>query len=390
MNLDKVIKIRVCGRNIDNYIKRIIKRKINFIEVIPVSKNEVYIILRVSDYLELIKYKSVLYEVSIVEKKGILKLKENYNTNKILLLFMVFGFVLIYGLSNMIFKVDVIHHDKNIRDLIYKELDKYEIVKYSFKKSYFELEEIEDKILKSNKDVLEWLEINVNGTFVTVRVEERILNDEDMEYQYQDIVSKKDSVITSVKASSGVILKEKGMYVKEGEVVISGSVVHPNNSSVLGMAIGEVYGEVWYEVDIDYPFVYQESNLTGRSKKGIALNFFDKKINLFGKGNYKSFASKNKVLFRDNFLKLEVIKEKRYEMNIKDEVYTEELVETKAINYIKDKMMRDNPDIREISKVEVMSRNVDYDGISFKFFVTTIESIGMVKKVEESKMETME
>ena len=147
MNLDKIIKIKVCGRNIDNYIKRMIKRKINFIEIIPVSRNEVDIILRVSDYLELIKYKSVLYEVSIVEKKGILKLKENYNTNKILLLFLVFGFVLIYGLSNVIFKVDVIHHDKNIRDLIYRELDKYDISKYSFKKSYFELEILEDKIL---------------------------------------------------------------------------------------------------------------------------------------------------------------------------------------------------------------------------------------------------
>ena len=390
MNLDKVLKIKVCGRNIDNYIKRMIKRKINFIKVIPISRNEVYVILRVSDYLELIKYKSVLYEVSIVEKKGILKLKDNFNTNKILLLFMVFGFVLIYGLSNMIFKVNVIHHDKNIRDLIYRELDKYDIRKYSFKKSYFELEEIEDKILESNKDVLEWLEINVSGTFVTIRVEERILNDEKNEYQYQDIVSKKDAVISLVKASSGVVLKEKGMYVKEGEVVISGSVAHPNNSSVLGMAVGEVYGEVWYEVDIDYPFVYQESNLTGRSKTGIILNFFDKKINLFGRGNYKSFASKNKMLFRDNFLKLEVIKEKRYEMSIKDEVYTEELVENKAINYIKSKMMKDNSDIREVSNVEVMSRNVDYDGIKFKFFVTTIESIGVVKKVEESKMETME
>lgn len=390
MNLDKVIKIKVCGRNIDNYIKRMIKRNISFIEIIPVSKNEVYIILRVNDYLELIKYKSVLYEVSIVEKKGILKLKDKFNTNKILLLFLVFGFVLIYGLSNMIFSVDVIHHDKNIRDLIYNELEKYDIVKYSFKKSYLELEKIEDKILESNKDVLEWLEININGTFVTVRVEERILNDEEMEYQYQDIVSKKDAVITSVRASSGVILKEKGMYVKEGEVVISGSVVHPNNSSVLGMAVGEVCGEVWYEVDIDYPFVYQESNLTGRSKTGIVLNFFDKKINLFGKGNYKSFASKNKVLFRDNFLKLEVIKEKRYEMDIKDEVYTEELVENKAINYIKDKLMKDNPDIREVSKLEVMSRDVDYDGIRFKFFVTTVEDIGMVKRVEQDKEETLE
>ena len=149
------------------------------------------------------------------------------------------------------------------------------------------------------------------------------------------------------------------------------------------MAEGAVYGEVWYEVDIDYPFVYQESNVTGRSKTGITIKFFDKEFNLFSKGEYRSFSRKNKVLFEDNFLGLAVIKEKRYELDIRDEVYTEELVESRAISYIESKMMRDNPDIREVSKMVVLDREIDYDGIRFKFFVTTVESIGEVKKIEE-------
>jgi len=376
MNLDSVIKIKVCGRNVDNYIKRMIKRNINFISVIPVNRKEVEIVLRYSDYLELIKYKTILYEVVIVEKMGILKLKDKFNTNKILILFMVLGLVVIYSLSNMIFKVEVVHQDKNIRELVYDELEDYGIVRYSFKKSYEELEKIEDKILENNKEKLEWLEIVIDGTFVTVRVEERLINSDSEIYKYQSIVSKKNAVITKINASRGEVVKEEGIYVKKGDVVISGEVMKPDNSSSLTMALGEVYGEVWYEVDIDYPFVYQESNLTGRSKSGIKLKFFDKEFGLFGKGDYKSFSSKNKVLFRDNFLKLEVIKEKRYELDIKDEVYTEELVESKAVSYIKDKMMSDNPDIEKIASVEVLSRDIDYNGIRFKFFVTTIESIG--------------
>lgn len=383
MNLDKIININIRGRNVDNYLKRMIKRKINFIKVIPVNRKEVDIILKYSDYLELLKYKSVLYKVSIVEKMGILKLKDKLEVNKVLILFVILGLVLLYSLSNMVFNVEVIHQDKNIRELVYDELEDYGITKFSFKKSYAELEEIEDKILEDNKDKLEWLEIVIEGTFVTVRVEERLINIEEDGYQHQSIVSKKNAVITEINARGGEVVKEEGVYVKKGDVIISGAITHPDNSRSLTMAEGVVYGEVWYEVDIDYPFVYQESNLTGNSKTGLVIKFFNKEIALFGKEKYRSFSSKNKVLFSDNFLNLEIIKEKRYELDIKDEVYTEELVQSRAITYIKEKMMKDNLDIKEISKVEVMSRDIDYDGIRFKFFVTTVEEIGEVVLIEE-------
>ena len=385
MTFDKIIRIKITGSNVNSYLKRVIKSKINFIKVIPISKKEVDIILRYSEYERLVSCRSI-YEITIVEKLGILKFKEIMFKNKFLLLFLILGLFLIYNLSNMVFKVEVIHSDKNIRELVSSELYKYGIKKYTFRKSYQELESIEDKILGDNKDVLEWLEISVDGTYLLVRVEERLINDEVNNSLYQSIVSKKNAVIKRINAYSGEVVRNEDTFVKKGDVIISGYITKTDNTNILTVANGEVLGEVWYSVDIDYPFVYQESNLTGESKSGIRINFFDKEINLFSKGNYRSFSRKDKLLFRDNFLDLEVIYEKRYELDIRDEVYTFELVESRAISYIKDKMMRDNPDIEEISDIKVLSREVDYDSIRFDFFVTTMESIGEVMVIEEEDL----
>lgn len=387
MNLGKMIKIRVRGRNVNNYVKNMIKRKINFVEVIPVNRKEVKIVLIYDDYLKLIKYKSVLYEIEVIDRLGILRFREIIGNNKILIIFVMLGLGLLWGLSNIIFEVEVVHQDRNIRELIYRQLDVYGVKKYFFKKSYIELEEIEEEILKNNKDRLEWLEISMEGTKVVVRAEERIMNSEEVSYKYQSIVSKKNAVIREINASKGEVVKEEGIYVKKGDTVISGYIVHPDNSNGKVMAMGEVYGEVWYNVDIFYPFVYQESNLTGRSKSGITINFFDRELNLFSKDRYRTFSRKNKVLYRDNFLDFQVIFEKRYELDIKDEVYTEDLVENKAVSYIKDRMIKDNSDIREVESVKVLSKEVDYDGMRFSFFVTTIENVGEVVEIVEETLE---
>lgn len=385
MRFDKIIRIKVTGSNVNNYLKRVIKRKINFIKVIPINPKEIDIILKYNEYLKLLEYKTI-YEITIVEKLGLLKVGEILIKNQILLIFIILGLLLIYSLSNVIFKVEVIHHDKYIRELVTNELAKYDIKKYTLKKSYQELETIEDKILNDNKDVLEWLEIVVNGTFLSVRVEERIIKEEKKDYEYQSIIAKKNAVIKRINAIRGEVIREEDTYVKKGDTIISGFITLPNNTKIPTSAEGEVYGEVWYEVDIDYPFVYQESNLTGKNKTGITIKFFNKEINIFNNAKYKSFTSKNKILFQDNLLKLQVIKEKRYEMIIKDEVYTEELVQSKAISYIKEKLMKDNSDITEIADIKILSSKIDHDSIHFNLFVTAIESIGEVLPINEEEI----
>ena len=384
---DSIVKIKIEGSNIHNYLKRVMKKKINIIKVIPVSYREIHLILKYSEYQKLLQYKSI-YQVTVLQVMGKLKAKKVLEKNFILLGFMILGLILILFLSRVIFSVEVIHQDKEIRSLLERELGKYDIKKYYFKKSYEELEEIEDKILEENKERLEWIEIISYGTKYMIRVEERKVNKEEKEFQYQSIISKKSAILVQVDATRGEKVKNIHDYVKRGDTIISGYITLPNNTKVATMAEGVVYGEVWYQVDVDYPIVYQETNLTGRTKNVFVIRLLNKRISLFDFDEYRSFQSNDKVLIASNLLGVEFVREKQFEAIIKDEVYTEDIARNKAIDYIKQKLMRDNKGIREIKDVKILSTDSDEDSIQFQLFVSAIENIGKIVPIEEIELET--
>lgn len=382
---DSIIKIKITGINIDNYIKRIIKRKINIIKLIPVSHKEVQLILKYKEYQKLLKYNTI-YEISILEKYGTLKFKNTMKKNNLLLIFLTLSLFIIFILSNLVFSIDVIHSDKKIRNLISEELTKHNIKKYTFKKKYYQLEEIEDQILEDNKDKLEWIEIEEYGTKYIVRTEERKINKEQTVYQYQSIVSKKNAILTEVDANSGEIVKNVNDYVKKGDTVISGYITHPDNTKTPTMAKGNVYGEVWYTIKVDYPYVYQEETLTGKNKTVYALNFLNKRFSLFNFDKYKSFKSKDTILLTNSLLNINLIKEKQYELIVIDEVYTEDEVISKAIDYSKEKLIKENKSIREIIDVKILSQQSNDSNISLKLFVKAIEDIGQIVSIDPNQL----
>ena len=384
--MESMVKVKISGSNINNYLKRVIKKKIHIIRLIPVSYKEIHVILKYSEYKKLLNLKSI-YEVELIENLGRKKVEEVLKNNSLLLIFMILGLILIIFLSNVVFSIDIIHQDRNIRELLKEELERYGVVKYSLKKDYDELVNIKNKILEDNKELLEWIEISLYGTKYIVRVEERKLNEKEEEYRYQSIVSKKDAVIYRVDAIRGEKVKQVNDYVSKGDTVISGYITRPDNSKVLTKAEGRVYGEIWYEVDIDYPIVYQETNYTGRVKTVYSLYFFNKRFGLFDFEEYRTFKTKSRVLVSNNVLDIKFVKEKQYEVIIKDEVYTEDIAKIKAIDYIKNKMISDNKDIVEIKEVKILEESIDEDSIDFKLFIRVIEDIGEVVYIDSNPLE---
>lgn len=379
---NNIIKIKIEGKNIDNYIKRIIKKKINIIKLIPISYKEVHLIIKLSEYEKLIKYKTT-YQISIIDTYGKIKFKNTIKRNYILLLSLIIGLILIITLSKVIFSIDIIHEDKEVRTMIRKELENYGIKKYRFKKKYKELEIIEDKILKKNKDSLEWIEIIENGTKYIVRVEERKISTTKKNNNYQSIISKKNAIITLINATKGEKVKEVNNYVKKGETIISGYITHPDNTITMTSAKGDVYGEVWYKVTLEYPFIYQEEKITGRNKTVYVLNFINKRISLFDFNKYKSFKSKNKTLLYNPILNINLTKEKQYELIIKDEVYPIDIAITKSKDYISKKLKKDNPDIKQIKKIIIISYKESESKLNLKLFITAIEKISEEMKITE-------
>ena len=114
-NFDNIVKIKVEGRNINNFIKKIIKKKINIIKLIPISYKEVQIILKYNDYKKIVQMKTI-YKVSIINSYGKLKIKRIIKNNLILYISIIIGLILIIILSNIIFSIDIIHEDKTIRN----------------------------------------------------------------------------------------------------------------------------------------------------------------------------------------------------------------------------------------------------------------------------------
>ena len=378
------IKIKVTGKNINNFLKRLIYNNINIIKVVNISYKEADLIINYQDLEKINKYKTI-YNIEVKEYQGKLKLLKLIKKNIFIISFLILSLIIIYILSNVIFSVEVIHSNSSIIKLLEKELNYYGIKKYSFVKSYNEIEKIENKILKDNKDNLEWLEITREGTKYIVRVEERIINKDNQDTAIYNITASKNAIIKVIEATKGDKQKEVNNYVTKGEVIISPYITMPNNEKVLSSAKGSVLGEVWYTINIEYPYSYNEISYTGKSKKVWTFTFLNKRISLFDFKKYKSFNKDTKVIFKDNISSLSLNKEYQYETKVINDILTYDEVKEKAINLAKKKLKDKYNSIKDITKVITINEEDLGEKLSLTLFITCTEDITSYSRLDPNQ-----
>ena len=380
------VRVKIEGKNINNYIKWIIKNKINIIKLNIIKHNLLEVIIDYKDYEKLLKY-SKTYKIKIIEKYGKLKLYDIFKKNIPILLSIFIAIMIIHILSNIIFSIEIIYNNKEIVNKISEELKKYDIKKYKRKRNYKDLNAIKEKILKDNKDLLEWIEIEEHGTKYIIRLVERKKENTIEEFKYQSIVAKKNAIITSIKAYSGEKNKNINQYVRKGEIIISGIITKSDNEQILSKGKGIVYGEVWYKVNIEYPLYYKEEKITGKSKNVLTINFLNKKISIFPYKKYRQFKSKSKILFKNNIIPIEIVKDKLYELNIKEQIYTQEQIVEKAVLESKTKILENNRNIKEIKDTYILKKENLNSKIKLTIFISVIEDITKIEEIKEENFE---
>ena len=381
------IKIRVSGRNINNFIKRIIKNNIKIVKLTPRSHKEIDLIINYQDLDKVLKLKTI-YNIKIVRYYGKLRIIKRIKKDIFILSSLLISLLLIYTLSNVIFKVEVIHSNKNIIKLVTKELEDNGIKKYKFVKNYQEIEKIKNKILEENKDTLEWLEIIREGTKYTIRVEERIINNKPKDNKIYNIVASKNAVIKNIYAESGEKIRSINTYVKKGDIIISSDITLPNNEKISKTASGKVQGEVWYNINIEYPYQYHEIKYTGNKKKVLVLNLLNKRISFFDFHKYKTFNRNIKYIFNNNITPISLIYEDEYETNIINEVYDYNTAREKAITKAKEKILEKYPNIKDITNIKIINEEDKKNKISLNLFVTCLEDITEYQEVDNNKENT--
>ena len=325
------------------------------------------------------------YKTKIIKYYGKRFIINCINVNKYMIFSLFISFLVLLLLTNTIFEININTNDEKIYNIINNSLKENNISLYKRKKSFKELKNIKNKILKENEDSLEWIEINEKGCSYNIEVTKRVKNKENIsDNSPKDIIASKDGLIKYIVSKNGVKLKDVNDYVKKGEVLITGNIIKGEDTLVKSIkAEGQVYAEVWYTVNITIPFNYIEYTETGKTINHYYIDISGKKFTLTGK--YESnFTMNTKKLLLDKpylFFKLykETKKEYKYkEFNIdENEAYEEAL--KRSENKIKSKL-NDNEYI--ISK-NVLKKEVFRSKMNVEVFFKVYENIGVTSNIVE-------
>lgn len=311
-------KLEISGKDVKRFIRTLYKMNICF-EEIDFSNKVCYVKVDSKNYEKIMNIKTS-YSIKTINLYGLKKWGYIIKKNLIFLLFSFLGILLLYFLSNIIFDIEIIHSDTNIRNILSTELDKYEIKKYHFVKNYDYIQEIKEAILNNHKEDIEWLELERVGTTYRIRVDKRIINNITEKNELRHVVAKKSGIIMRIIAEKGEVVKKVTDYVREGDIIISGD-IHKNEEIVdHTSATGKVYAEVWYKAKVEMPINYKEEITTGKNKNVINIQFLNSSWNLFDFSKYKDKKVEEKVLFSDFFGLFKISFNKETEVIIKDEV----------------------------------------------------------------------
>lgn len=324
-------------------------------------------------------------KIEVLEDTGIYKVKNTLKSNMLSVIALVFAICVFLVLSNVVVRVNVVHENSEIRNMLYDALKVRGVYSLTFKKSYEEYESIITDIKNTYKDKIEWLELDVEGMVINVRVEERIINSEEEDSGYCHIVASRSGVVKSVLTEKGVAEVRLNDFVKKDDILISGEIKLNEEVKNNVCAKGEVMAEVWYNVSVSLPLEYVEEEYTGKNR----LNFMVKNGNeeyVILKSRVSKARPKNILLFK--LFGWEFYIQKEYEIKEVNKTYNEEEALKRAKELVYEKISVKGSDTNNIINEKYLKKNVNNGNLDIDMFIAIKEQIGVRKnysiEIEES------
>ena len=379
INFKSKVKLNIQGKHIERFIKRLATNGIELLKIEHIKRNEINILIYKEQYEKLMELKTV-YDVTILDSYGIIKVRKVIDINKFLIGFSILGIVFLIILSNIIFTIDIIHTDIEVRTLLEEELKNHGIGRLRFRKSYEDLQNIKANIIDKYNDSIEWIEIERLGTKYIVRLEERIKPDIKEELEFRHIISSRDAIIKKIVAHNGEIIRNIDEYVPRGTIVISGHINLYDTVKDTVRAEGVIYGEVWYQTTVEYPFVYNEVRETGNTRNRLVLRLLNSYFELGRR--YKEKIVNDNIILSHLFLPFSLVRQNQKEVVTISEVYTFEQVINKAIEKAIATIELNLKDDEYIIDYKVMKTNLKSDRVILDVFFSIYENITAYEVIE--------
>ena len=323
------VHIRIEGYFVEKLINKCINKKIFFWNIKRDKATIVYTNVGIRDFKELIKIaKETNCKVKILNKKGIPFLIHRYKKRKIFAIIFVLILVLLLGLSNFIWNVDVEGNSKIGKEEIVKLVEE-EGITIGTLKSNINTQNIVNNV-RLKRDDIAWIGISIEGTNAKIKIVEtetkpEVVNEED----YCNIVAEKDAQIVKVSAHNGRPVVKEGDIVTKGQILIAGWIEGKYTGTRYVHANGKVQAKIWYtqKEKIDLKQLVDKETGNTENKYGIKINNFQinlyKTLSKFEK--YDTIEASNKIkIFSNFYLPIELIKKTNKEKTQEEVIYTEE------------------------------------------------------------------
>lgn len=361
------IRTKVVNKN-----KVLMKFYKNRINVYDVQERDAYLYLKidVQDFKK-VKKTIVTSKFYYIDDSGLFHLKRVLTPLKVLSV--LFFLLLVNFFSQVVVSVNVIHENKEIRNLVAKELEEKGIKSFSLRKNYEALNAIKKDVLNQYKDQLEWLEIESVGMKYIVRVEERIINQPIEPKGFCHIVASKSGMVDQVKVSHGEALVQKGKYVEAGDVLISGEIKFNEEVKNNVCAEGEVLAEVWYQTSVSLPIYYQEKEKTGKKRYNLGVGMKSGNYKIF-KSRLQNYVTEEKEWFR--FFDFSFIKMTEYEVLTHERELTLEDGVTLALEKADLNVQMKLKENEKIITRKVLKKSINNSTIDVEIFYSVLENIG--------------
>ena len=392
------VLVYIKGYSIERFINVCRSKEIHVWEVKSVEGGYTFY-MKLRDYKELrpIARKTRLLPL-IRSKCGFPFYLQQYGKRKGLFLGLFMFLAILYTLSLFIWDIGIEGGYKYTRETLLKFLNQTDVYTGMMKKNV-DCTRIEEKIRLKYKDI-SWVSAEVKGTRLIIKITETNMPTTKRETREPShMVATKDGIVTSMITRYGVPQVKIGDVVKKGDILISGIVqvkgdfdAYINTKTVVADA--DITCKTYYEYSDTFSRNYMKKNYTGKKKKGLILNLFNKKISLhkprISYKNYDIITDEAVLkLSWDFYLPFRALNLEYLEYDSVEQTYTEEEAEQIAMQHLKEYLdVLDEHNVKLIdNQVKIV---VDDNKCTAMGKIIVEESCWEYKQIEENEWRNSE
>lgn len=317
----------------------------------------------------------------ILKKIGFPFLLFRYRRHKVYAVGIFVSAALLFYCSGFVWNIEVKGNSYLSEETIIAFLTE-EHAGFGCRKNNIQCEELEEKLRTAYEEVI-WTSIKIYGTKMTVELQESLLAKEayeQKEEQVNDIVAKKDGIISSIVTRTGTPLVLAGTQVKEGDVLVSGRVGIENDDGEITSyfypgADADIIAEVQFSYEEEIEIAYQKKRKTGNQKVSYGIRFLDYQIkNPFFSNDFVQYdvlETAQQLHVTDNFyLPVYLTKEVYEEYEEEPAFYTKEQAKEIAVSHF-------NQYLKNLDEkgIQILEKNVMIEKENQKYVVTgTVEA----------------